>query len=213
VLTQDEIYFLSRYNLTPDDVFDGRAYSQAGARQMAKELGKTLVLGSPCGAAGHGLRTRLGHRAQCDPKKIAYQQRFSSPGYVYIAGSLAGQVVKIGSCINVPQREHQIRAEAYGGQSDWEVIFHTIHLNDAGRIEHNARSSLYRWRISRPYYKDGFRQRADELLKCSFSVALKALTEEPKSRELKATGPAIVGGTNSPSWCDLPRRGKQCLES
>ncbi len=66
MLTQDEIFFLSRYNLSPDDVFDGRHYSQAGARQMAKELGKTLVLGSPCNAAGHRLRTRPGHCAQCD---------------------------------------------------------------------------------------------------------------------------------------------------
>lgn len=159
-------------------VFDGRAYSQAGARRMAKELGKTLVLGSRCGAAGHRLRTRPGHCAQCDPKKIAYQQRFSSPGFVYIAGSLAGKVLKIGSCRDVPQRENQIRAEAYGGQSDWEVIFHTTYLNDAGRIEHNARSRLYRWRISRPYRKDGFAQQADELLKCSFSIALKALSEQ-----------------------------------
>jgi len=175
MLTQDEISFLRRYHLSPDDVFDGRAYSQAGAREMAKGAGKTLVLGSPCRAAGHRLRTRPGHCAQCDPKKIAYQQRFSTPGYVYIAGSMAGRVVKIGSCINVPQRESQIRAEAYGGQSDWDVIFHTIWLEDAGRIEHNARSSLYRYQISRPYVKDGARQRADELLKCSFSVALNAL--------------------------------------
>src|SRR5947208_2447587 len=82
VLTQDEINFLSRHGLSPEDVLDGRHLSQAGARSRAEELGKTLVLGSPCRARGHKLRTRPGHCAQCDPKKIAYQGRFSSPGYV-----------------------------------------------------------------------------------------------------------------------------------
>src|SRR5947209_3307686 len=123
LLTEREIYFLSRYRLTPDDVFDGRRFSQAGAREEAKRVGAILVLGSACRAAGHRLRTRPGHCAQCDPKKIAYQERFANPGYVYIAGSLAGRVVKIGTCINVPQRENQIRTEGYGGQSDWVVLF------------------------------------------------------------------------------------------
>jgi hypothetical protein len=99
-------------------------------------------------------------------------------GHLYIAGSLAGRVVKIGSCIDVPQRENRLRAEGYGGQSDWEVLFHTDYLSDASRIEHNARTSLYRWRINRPYIKDGFRQIADELLKCSFSVAFDAVSEQ-----------------------------------
>src|SRR5262245_57142914 len=111
MLAQGELLFLARYHLSEDDVFDGRGYSQAGARAVAKAAGKILVLGSPCRAYGHRLRTRPGHCAQCDPKKIAYQQRFVEPGYVYIAGSLDGRMMKIGSCVNVPQRENQIRTE------------------------------------------------------------------------------------------------------
>jgi T5orf172 domain len=178
VLTESEILFLGRHGLTPDDVFDGRYLSRDDARWRAKELGKTLVLGSPCRAKGHRLRTRPGHCAQCDPKKIAYQQRFSAPAFVYIAGSLTGRVVKIGSCIDVPQREHQMQAESYGGYCDWKVLFHTVSIPEAGRIEHNARSSLHSYRINGPYYKDGSRQIADELLKCSFGEALRALSDE-----------------------------------
>jgi hypothetical protein len=175
MLTQDEVYFLSRYGLSADDVFDGREYSQSGARYAAKAEGKILVLGSPCRARGHRLRTRPGHCAQCDPKKIRYQQRFSEPGYVYIAGSLAGRVVKIGTCINVPQRENQIRMEGYGGQSDWVVLFHTPFIDDAGRIEHNSRVTLSHCRMSRSYFKDGMSQQGEEILRCSFSAARAAL--------------------------------------
>jgi hypothetical protein len=189
VLTESEIRFLQWYNLTPDDVFDGRNYSQAGTRMLAEQYGKTLVLGSPCRARGHRLRTRPGHCAQCDPKKIAYQIRFSSPGYVYIAGSLAGRAVKFGSSIDVAQRENQIRFQSYGGQSDWIVLYH-VYVPDAARVEHNARTALSRFKFSRPYYKDGSRQWADELLKCSFSTAIDVLTRQvaniAKSNEWKA---------------------------
>jgi hypothetical protein len=195
VLTEDEIRFLRWHKLSPDDVFDGRAFSQAGARRMAKEQGKTLVLGSPCGAAGHRLRTRPGHCAQCDPKKIAYQERFSSPGFVYIAGSLTGRAIKLGSCIDVPQREHQIQSEAYGGQSDWEVLYH-VYVPNAARVEHNTRLALSRFRFSAPYRKDGFRQIAEEHIKCSFSTALDALSRQiatvEKSKEWRGVRPLEV---------------------
>jgi len=177
MLTESELFFLAQYGLSKEDVFDGRRHSQAGARAAAKAAGKILVLGSPCQAYGHRLRTRPGHCAQCDPKKIAYQQRYVEPGYIYIAGSLAGRVMKIGSCVDVPQREHQLRVEAYGGQRDWVIIFHTPRTANAARVEHNARAKLAYYRVSRPYYKDGFQQHAGELLRCSFSDALRALTE------------------------------------
>jgi T5orf172 domain len=123
----------------------------------------------------HALTTRAGHCVQCDPKKIAYVLRFSSSAYVYIAGSSSGLIVKIGTAINVPQREHQLRAERYGGYGDWTVVFNVM-VEEAGRIEYNARTRLGRYQISRPYWKDGVQQRAEELLQCSFSVALEAVT-------------------------------------
>jgi hypothetical protein len=71
-----------------------------------------------------------------------------------------------------------MQAEGYGGYSDWKVLFHTVSVPDAGRIEHNARSNLYYCRMNRPYYKDGSRQIAEELLNCSFSAVLQALADE-----------------------------------
>src|SRR5437016_2824107 len=97
----DELRFLWRHGFASDDVYDGRGQSQAYRRQAAKAAGKFFVLGEPCRAKGHRLRTRSHHCVQCDPKKIAFQRRYNSPGYVYIAGSMSGRVIKIGTAIDI----------------------------------------------------------------------------------------------------------------
>ena len=45
-----------------------------------------------------------------------------------------------------------------------------------GAIENRAQARLYRYTVVRPYWKDNIEQMATELLKCSFSRALEALT-------------------------------------
>jgi hypothetical protein len=78
ILTDVEKRFLSWYRLGPEDVYDGRYTLNYIARANAKSEGKTLVLGGKCRRAGHRLRTRAGHCAQCDPKKIKFQERYNA---------------------------------------------------------------------------------------------------------------------------------------
>src|SRR5258708_6399168 len=136
--TLDELAFLNRHRIEPEDVHDGRYQSKSAWQREAKENGKILVLGSPCRARGHRLRTRAGHCVQCDPKKIAYEARYSSPGYVYIGGSLSRRLVKIGTAVDLDQRERNLRFQLYGGLADWVILFH-VRANEAGKIEQNAR--------------------------------------------------------------------------
>jgi hypothetical protein len=49
-------------------------------------------------------------------------------------------------------------------------------VSEAGRIEREASSRVEGRRVFRPYYKDGIKQIATEILECPFSAALKALT-------------------------------------
>lgn len=176
VFTDSELWFLSRYGFSTDDVYDGRGESQATRRRRAKAAGKFLILGSPCQAQGHRLRTRSHHCVQCDPKKIAFQRRYNSPGYVYIAGSLSGGVIKIGTAIDITQRENQLRAEQHAGFSDWEVLFF-IKVTEAGRVEHDASVRVKGRKVYKNYFKDGISQTATEVLECSFSAARTAVVE------------------------------------
>lgn len=120
LLSANEISFLSRHGYNAADVYDGRYQSKDRRAAAAKEAGKHLVLAGvigrrDCRTQGHRLRTRSGHCIQCNPINIAFQRREDEPGYVYIAGSLSGRVVKIGTTGNLNQRENQMRAEGYGG--------------------------------------------------------------------------------------------------
>ena len=174
MLNQAEIAFLLSQGLSEADVFDGRGLSASDWKAGVRAAGLTLVLGTPCEKAGHRLRTRSGHCVQCDPKKIAYQNRFHSRGFVYIAGSLSARIIKIGTAIDVMQRHRELNYQNYGGISDWEMLF-TAYVDNGGEIEHAALQMLEHLRVRRTYNKEGNNQEASELLKTNFTRALKAV--------------------------------------
>ena len=174
-LTDRELSFLARHGLGPEDVMDVRGLSQGLWKREIREQGKTIALGTECSKAGHRLRSRSGHCVQCDVSKLAFQWRHSAEQWVYIAGSMTKELIKIGTCGHCGQREHQLRAESYGGVDDWLIIY-WVKARNAGAVEHAARSRLRKYAVSRPYWKDNAQQMGTELLKCSFSRALDALT-------------------------------------
>jgi hypothetical protein len=185
-LTDSELRWLAGQGLGPDDVFDARRLPQWLWFKRIDETDKTIALGSRCPKAGHRLRSRRGHCVQCDPKKLAFQARYRADQYVYIAGSLSERLIKIGTCRDCNQREQQLRNEGYGGASDWRIIYY-IKLRNAGAMEDRARLRLSAYWVSRPYWKDGSRQIGTELLRCSFSGALDALTEVAEGSTLGLT--------------------------
>ena len=115
-----------------------------------------------------------------------YRERHYSPGYVYIAGSLSAGVMKIGTTINIHRQQKRLRNLEYGSISDWVLLYY-VWVDEAGRIEHAARRRLRRYRILKRYKKDGSWQRGREIVQCTFSTALEALT-------------AIVGTDEPSDW-------------
>jgi T5orf172 domain len=174
ILTDEELAFLCRLGVTAGEVYDARGEPQWFWRRRMRELGKRIAVGGPCKKHGHRLRTGGAHCVQCNTSRFGFQQNYRSTRYVYIAGSLSKQIIKIGNCADCDQREHQMRAEQYGGISDWRMLF-SVKVDRAGEIEDWARQSLAQYRIGGAYWKDGFRQEARELLRCSFSLALAAV--------------------------------------
>jgi hypothetical protein len=115
-----------------------------------------------------------------------------------IAGSLSGCVIKIGTAQDIPQR--QLRAEQHAGYSDWYVLF-SIWVNEAGRVERDATARVNRPRHFGTYFKDNIGQTATEVLRCSFSGALQAITDVVA--ELNATQP---GNQSTSTNTSLPER-------
>lgn len=179
--TPDEIRFLARHGFSEEDVYDGRFQTKLGREASAKEAGKHIVLARVvgrgiCRRLGHRLRTRAGHCIQCKPTNIAYQTREDKPGYVYIAGSLSGRVIKIGTAGDCSQREKQMRAEGYGGSSDWEILF-SVWVSKGGEFEREVSSRVQARPVYRMYFKDGIEQAATEMFHCPFSEAFRAMSE------------------------------------
>lgn len=175
--TNEEARFLSHHCIDEGHVYDGRGQSKWQRESAAKSAGKDIILTSVrCRARGHRLRTRAGHCIQCKPANIGFIKRETAVQYVYIAGSLAGQLIKIGTASDVKQRERKMRAEGYGEQHDW-VVLHLIFTENAGAIERSASQYVRGEKVYRQYWKDGFSQTATEIFKCSYSDALTALAK------------------------------------
>jgi hypothetical protein len=116
----------------------------------------------------------------------AFRDRNYAPGYVYIAGSLSGRLIKIGTTINIGPQQKRLRNLKYASLNDWMILYY-VWVDEGGRIEHDARRRLRHYKSLRMYEKDGSWQKGRETLKCSFSMAYAALsnllTGEQKNAE------------------------------
>ncbi|MBE0580520.1 GIY-YIG nuclease family protein [Devosia sp.] len=174
MLTETEKSFLQSQGLSESDVYDARGQSSASWKAGVRVAGLSVVLGSPCNNGGHRLRTRSGHCVQCDTSKLSYQKRHHSEGYVYIAGSQKAQVIKVGTAVDIDQRERNLRGQSYAGISDWTMLF-SVKVDAGGKIEGEVLRDLNRIAISRAYEKDGRQQDAGEVLRTDFTTALNAM--------------------------------------
>ncbi|EAQ33799.1 DNA-directed RNA polymerase alpha subunit [Nitrobacter sp. Nb-311A] len=104
-----------------------------------------------------------------------FRDRYYAPGYVYIAGSLSHRVMKIGTTVNIRQQERRLRRTAYGSIDDWRLLYY-VWVEEGGRIEHDTRRAIKRYRQLRMYDKEGHRQKGREIVACRFGIALEALT-------------------------------------
>lgn len=184
-LSESQLAFLNSHNVPLSLVFDASGMRTADYKRVMGEEGKCFAIGvTPCARGGHRLRTRAGHCAQCDPAKIAYMLRHVSPGYVYIAGSVVGQLLKVGATESIGGRRVSIRG--YADLFDWQILAHA-HCAGAGKIEGHIQTRLARFHVHRDYRKGPRRQTCYELFRCNFSRALDVL------RSATGAEPEIAG--------------------
>jgi hypothetical protein len=173
MLTSQETSFLRSHALTAKDVYDGRGEATHDRSENARAAGKSIVLATAC-MRGHRLRTLHGHCVQCDPGKLAAESRLPTAGYVFIAGSLSKEMIRIGFAPQIDKRK-KLLPDAYDGASDWQLLY-SAKVDDGVRIEDTDRRRLKAFRVPAEFIKDGAVQGV-ELLQTTFSRALKAVSE------------------------------------
>jgi hypothetical protein len=172
VITDEQRVFLDQHRIPLSRVFDAKGMKRAEYQEAMRALDLVIAVGtSTCKAAGHRMRTRAGHCAQCEPATIAFMLRNDDPAFVYIAAPLSGGIIKVGSSQNPAQRMQTLNAFAYGGYRDWRLHF-SEQCDRAGFVEFNAH------RMMKPYSIPGFYKRGTvqvaclELFACGLSDAI-----------------------------------------
>ena len=121
-LTVDEIRFLQGAGVPLSRVFDASGLSNQQYKFAMRSLGMWIAYGvTACQAAGHTLRTRAGHCAQCSPENISYLRRHDEAGEVYVAHSATMNLVKVGLSQDVHQRVGQLNT--YGQKGSETIDF------------------------------------------------------------------------------------------
>lgn len=180
-LTPDQIEFLIEQDIPLKYVFDADGFSKREYRPLMKELNKLVAFNvSPCQSKGHTLRTRSGHCCQCNTAALGFLKRNDSAGIVYIAGTLTGELIKIGFSKAVEVRAESLNRTRYAGFLDWKILF-ALSSKDAGRIENKANSMLRAYAYSADYKHDGHWHDSKETYFCAYSKAKEFLQRAHQS--------------------------------
>ncbi|MCF6133458.1 GIY-YIG nuclease family protein [Flavobacterium wongokense] len=176
-LTDSQLQFLSEQNITLNLMFDGEGFTKTEYQERMKSLGKLFVYNtSPCKNSGHSLRSRSGHCIQCNTAYIGFTKRSSKAGFVYIAQTKNGKLIKIGFSENMREREKSLIRTKYGEFDDWKILFGISCIN-AGKLEIEIKKEMNKYAQVKTYNHDGKKQVADELYRCKYSIAKEKLKE------------------------------------
>ena len=172
--TPEQLEFFEAQKIPIGRVFDATGLSKSEYYSVMKELDKSLAIGvTPCEKEGHTIRTRHGHCAQCNPAVIAFQERYSQLGFVYVASSNQLGFLKIGFSTDILDRIRTLNSFGYGGTNDWQWL-HAFYLYDGGRIEYKCQLHFREYRIPSVYIRDGKEVSCLETFSCDHeSVAYK----------------------------------------
>ena len=173
-LDKEQIDFLKKHKISDTELFDASGLTRQEYQLRMQAESKIIAFGVERCANGHSLRTRAGHCIQCDTARLAFMRRHVATGQIYIAGTIKGQLIKIGFT-----KEKQIRAESlnrtkYGGFDDW-IILCTGDCDDGGKMELEISKDLGKYGISKDYKHDGGTQKTYELFSCSYETAISVM--------------------------------------
>lgn len=182
LLTKEQETFVKKHKISHDLLINanGEGLSEDLLQQMHDE-NKVFAYNVYDGEenAEYSFRTISGDCPQRDPSKVAAALREHKNGYIYIAGSKKGSLIKVGSANETKARTptFDISSSKYGGYDDWEVLFHARTVT-VGRIERQFQEKLSEYKTSYQFEKAGKLQSGGELYRCSYSKAKEVILDE-----------------------------------
>lgn len=183
-LTKEQEAFLESQGIPLSAAFDASSMPKSVYSQVMKKLGKLVAFGvTPCDRAGHTLRTRHGHCIQCGTHHLAFIQRYSESGVIYVAHSASKKLTKVGVTGDVSERIKMLNSYGYAGVNDWRVWYQRGMENNAGRVENFIHNKLLKYKISVNYEKEGRLVECQEVFDCGYEIATLEAMESIKYAE------------------------------
>lgn len=184
-MKEELLEFIEEQGLDISMFFDANGNTISYIKEEMKSKNKIFAFNSTaCQSNNHTTRSISGHCIECDTARIAFTLRHYNLGEVYIAGSIKGELIKVGYTNNVEKRAKSLVASNIGGVNDWKIIFH-IYVMNAGMIEQQIQSELEPYLTELQYYNDSHLQMSKEIFKCSFSKAKNTVIQVVENLEIE----------------------------
>ena len=157
-LTTEQKDFLSSYGIKENEIFNASGFRREEYSAIMRVNNFKAAYGvTPCKKNNHSLRNRSGNCLQCYPASIGYEKNHTRGGFVYIAQSIAGEIIKIGTTVNILTRTKTLNEQKYGAQSDWTIPVAREIVKNCGQIEKVMHAELKNFYVFGQYFKDGKR--------------------------------------------------------
>jgi T5orf172 domain len=176
-LSEEQREFLTHHSISFDEVYFAHDQRLKDYQPKMRAGGYRVAVGvTPCQEHGHTMRLTRGHCAQCNPQNLGFKKIYETPGYVYVAASKSGGIVKVGGASEIESRERSLRSHGYGGYTDWKIVFRA-HCEVFGRVEKVAHDLLAEFRYETSYFKASRLVDCNELFSCDEATAERAVTQ------------------------------------
>ncbi len=198
-LTHDEAAFLRSHSIARRWVFDASPFwfdSRASCVRTMNDFTTFLMVGwreydDSCVDHRHRLYNRDGRCVQCRPDKLDWLKRRLLKGFVYIASSQTGGLLKIGYTADWRLREWELSwHDRVADQTDWKIRspFETM---AAGVFETKLHRRLAHHNVPSTTNRYGVVRACNEVFGCAYRTARQHLNIERAENAALYLGLAI----------------------
>ena len=178
-LTKEQEDFIKKHKIAKDLLFDAQGNVLSDELKAEMSENNKVVAYNASGYSEDEIfnfQTIGGDWLQADPSKLAIALRENITGYIYLAGSRKGGLIKVGSAndkhnsikgLNLP-------ASRSAGFDDWELLF-DVKSTAMGKLERLVQDELNEFKAVYPHEKIAKTQNAAEVYRCSYDKARAAI--------------------------------------
>lgn len=162
--------FIEYHKIDTNNIMDAKGRSIS---EIKEEMKKNDILfaynTTACTKAGHTIRDRHSHCIVCDTAHIAFMKRTKETGYIYIAGSLVKNFIKVGMTTEEPEKRiGKLNSRKVGNTNDW-VVIKAIKCDYSNLVEIAIQKDLRKYKVEGDLYDDSIE--SSEIFRCKYDKA------------------------------------------